>query len=134
MRLIFSALLAVAISSSAFSAPKDPVASPELQKEFATFIGQFRAAVKANDAKAVAGLSKMPFLSHTDEYDAAAFETKVYKKEFTAKTRACIQSKKPLYERSSDNSEAYLIFCGEEIFRFHKTSAGFLFAEIGVND
>jgi hypothetical protein len=116
------------------SAPKEAVASPEVQKEFAAFIEKFRAALKANDLKAVTDLTKLPFLSHTDEYDAAAFQAKVYKKEFTAKTRACIQRSKAVYDRSPDNSESYLIFCGEEIFMFTKTSTGFLFTEIGVND
>ena len=118
----------------AAATPKQAVASPDVQKEFASFIANFRAALKANDAKAVASLTKMPFLSHTDEYDAAAFQNKVYKKEFTAKTRACIERSKPLYDRAPDRSESYSIFCGEEIFTFTRTPKGFLFTEIGVND
>lgn len=132
-RLMIAAAL-LSLASSALAAPKEPVASPEVQKEFAAFIEKFRTALKANDPKAVVGLTKLPFLSHTNEYDAAAFQAKVYKKEFTAKTRACIQRSKAVYERSPDNSGAYLIFCGEEIFRFTRTSTGFLFAEIGDND
>jgi hypothetical protein len=137
MNSLFRLLIAAALLSlapAAVAAPKEPVASPEVQKEFAVFIEKFRTALKVNDPKAVVGLTKLPFLSHTNEYDAAAFQAKVYKKEFTAKTRACIQRAKAVYERSPDNSEAYLIFCGEEIFRFSKTSTGFLFAEIGIND
>jgi hypothetical protein len=130
-----SAFMAPAFSApSSVSAPKQAVASPELQKEFAAFIEKFRAAVKANDVKAVVGMTRMPFLSHTDEYDATAFETKVFKKEFTAKTRACIQRSKPLYDRSPDKTESYSIFCGEEIFMFTKTPTGFLFTDIGAND
>jgi hypothetical protein len=132
--------LAPAFAAPAVAAPqsavarKEAVASPEVQKEFATFIEKFRAALKANDVTAVTGLTKLPFLSHTDEYDAAAFQAKVYKKEFTSKTRACIQRSKAVYNRSPDNSESYFIFCGDEIFVFTRTPAGFLLAEIGVND
>lgn len=118
----------------AAATPKQAVASPEVQKEFAGFIANFRGALKANDAKAVASLTKMPFLSHTDMYDAAAFQNKVYKKEFTAKTRACIERSKALYDRAPDKSESYSIFCGEEIFTFTRTPEGFLFTEIGAND
>ena len=134
-KLIFAAaLFAPAFAAVAAPAPKEAVASPEVQKEFAAFIEKFRTALKANDVKAVTGLTKLPFMSHTDEYDAAAFQTKVYKKEFTAKTRACIQNKKAVYDRSPDKTESYAIFCGDEIFSFTKTPSGFLFTEIGVND
>ena len=132
--MLAAALLSLAPAAVAAPKPKDPVASPEVQKEFAAFIEKFRAALKANDVKAIVGLSKMPFLSHTDEYDAAAFEAKVYKKEFSAKTRACIQTKNAVYDRAPDKTESYSISCDEEIFSFTKTPAGFLFTGIGAND
>ena len=137
----FAALLAQPVApfagqalAATAQAPKEAVAPPELQKEFAAFIEKFRAALKANDSKAVAALTKLPFMSHTDMHDAASFHQKVYKKDFTAKTRACLQRGKAVYDRSPDNSESYFMFCGEEIFVFTKTPAGFLFTEIGVND
>jgi hypothetical protein len=129
-----SAALVAPASAAPQATPKQAVASPEVQKEFEAFIQKFRAALKTNDAKAVASLTKMPFLSHTDMYDAAAFQNKVYKKEFTAKTRACIERGKALYDRAPDKSESYSIFCGEEIFTFTKTPEGFLLTEIGAND
>jgi hypothetical protein len=132
-RLILAAAL-LSLAPVAVAAPKEPVASPEVQKEFASFIEKFRAALKANDLKAVTSLTKLPFMSHTDEYDAAAFQAKVYKKEFTAKTRACIQRSKAVYSRSPDKTESYVIFCGEELFSFTKTSTGFLFSDISAND
>jgi len=141
---LFAALLAQpaapfasqAFASQALAAPAQAQkkASPEVQKEFAAFIEKFRAALKANDSKAVAAMTKLPFMSHTDMHDAAAFHEKVYKKDLTAKTRACLQRNKAVYDRAPDNSEYYSIFCGEEIFLFTKTPTGFLFAEIGVND
>ncbi len=137
MRVLPGLLLAAVLFNPALAAPpapKDPVASPEVQKDFEAYILKFRGAVKANDAKAVADLTKMPFMSHTDMYDAAAFQNKVYRKEFTSKTRACIERSKPLYDRSPDKTESYSIFCGEEIFMFTKTPTGFLFTGIGAND
>ena len=138
MRVLPGLLLAAALfnlsPASAAPQPKQAVASPEVQKEFEGFIAKFRAALKANDVKAVAGLTKMPFMSHTDMYDAAAFQNKVYKKEFTAKTRACIERGKAVYDRAPDKSESYSIFCGDEIFMFTKAPEGFLFTEIGAND
>jgi len=138
---LFAALLAQPVASFAgqalaapAQAPKNAVASPEVQKEFAAFIAKFRAALKANDSKAVAAMTKLPFMSHTDMHDAATFHEKVYKKDLTAKTRACLQREKAVYDRAPDNSDNYFLFCGEEIFTFTKTPAGFLFTEIGVND
>ena len=128
------ALVAPAHAAPQAATPKQAVASPDVQKEFASFIASFRAALKSNDAKAVASLTKMPFLSHTDMYDAVAFKNKVYKKEFTAKIRTCIERSKALYDRAPDKSESYSIFCGEEIFTFTRTPEGFLLTEIGVND
>ncbi len=113
-------------------APKPEVASPALQKEFNAFIGKFRAALKANDASAVAGMTKFPFGSNAA--DAAQFRAKIYPSFFNAKTRACIQRGKAVYDRDGLNNDNFFIFCGDDIFVFTKTPAGFLFTEIGVND
>lgn len=136
MKFLLSLVLAATLATPAIAAPapKDPVASPELQKEFASFIEKFRAAVKANDPDAVAGMSKMPFVNHTDMRSAAEFRDKVYKTNFTPKVRACIQRAKAVYDRDGDNNDNFFIFCGDEIYIFTKTPAGFQFTEIGVND
>jgi hypothetical protein len=138
---LFAALLAQPLTSFAgqasaapAQAPKKAVASPAVQKEFAAFIEKFRAALKANDAAAVAGMTKLPFMNDASTRDAAQFREKVYKQDFTAKTRACLQRNKAVYDRAPDNSDNYSIFCGEEIFLFTRTPAGFLFTEIGMND
>lgn len=114
--------------------PKQAVASHDLQKEFAGFIAKFRAALKANDAAAVAGMTRLPFMKDASIRDAAQFREKIYKQDFTAKTRACIQRSRAVYDRDQLNNDNYFIFCGEDIFVFTKTPAGFLFTEIGVND
>ena len=115
-------------------APPKAVASPALQKEFDGFIGKFRAALKANDSAAVAGMTRLPFMQDASTRDAAQFREKVYKRDFTAKNRACIQRGKAVYDRDGENNDSYFIFCGEDIFVFTKTPAGFLFTEVGVND
>ena len=100
----------------------------------ADFGGADRAALKANDSAAVAGMTRLPFMQDASTRDAAQFREKVYKRDFTAKKRACIQRAKAVYGRDGENNDNFFIFCGEDIFTFTKTPAGFLFTEIGVND
>ena len=137
MKLLLRIVLTAALAhlAPAFAqAPKKAVASPALQKEFVGFIEKFRAALKANDSAAVAGMTRLPFMNNASIRDAAQFREKVYKPDFTAKNRACIQRGKAVYDRDQENNDNYFIFCGEDIFVFTKTPAGFLFTEVGVND
>ena len=122
------------MASSSSPTPKKAVASPALQKEFDGFIVKFRAALKANDSAAVAGMTRLPYMNDGSIGDAAQFREKVYKPDFTAKNRACIQRGKAVYDRDGENNDNYFIFCGESVFVFTKTPAGFLFTEVGVND
>ena len=115
-------------------APKKAVAPPELQKEFDGFVGKFRAALKANDSAAVAGMTRLPFMADSSIRDAAQFRAKTYPAIFTAKHRACLQRGKAVYDRDGENNDNYFIFCGQTIFVFTKTPTGFLFTETGVND
>ena len=134
MRFLLGIVLAAALVqlAPAFAqAPKKAVASPALRKEFADFIEKFRAALKANDSAAVAGMTRLPF---EGARDAAQFRAKAYPQTFTAKKRACIQSGKAVYDRDGENNDNYFIFCGQDIFTFTRTPAGFLFTEVGVND
>ena len=133
LRIVLTAAL-VHLAPAFAQAPKKAVASPALQKEFAGFIEKFRAALKANDSAAVAGITRLPFMNNTSIRDAAQFREKVYKPDFTAKNRACIQRGKAVYDRDQENNDNYFIFCGEDIFVFTKTPAGFIFTEVGVND
>ena len=133
LRIVLAAAL-VQLAPAFAQAPKKAVASPALQKEFAGFIEKFRAALKANDSAAVAGMTRLPFMNDSSTRDAAQFREKIYKPEFTAKNRACIQRGKAIYDRDGDNNDSYSIFCGDLIFVFTKTPAGFLFTDISMND
>ena len=137
MKFLLRIVLAAALMhlAPAFAqAPKNAVAPPALQKEFDGFIAKFRGALKANDSAAVAGMTQLPFMKDNSIRDAAQFRDKIYKREFTAKTRACVQRGKAVYDRDGLNNDYYVIFCGDDIFVFTKTPAGFLFTEIGMND
>jgi hypothetical protein len=137
MSILFRIFLALAFMSPALAlaqAPKKAVASPALQAEFDKFIASFRKALKANDAAAVAGMTKLPFMGDKNYSDAAQFRAKGYAEFLPARDRACIQRKKAVYERDQENNDNYFIFCGEQIFTFTRTPAGFLFTDIGVND
>jgi hypothetical protein len=124
----------VTLAPAAAQAAKNAVASPAVQKEFDGFIEKFRAALKANDSAAVAGMTRLPFMNDSAVRDAAQFRAKTYPTTFTAKNRACIQRGKAFYDRDQENNDYYSIFCGELIFVFTKTPAGFLFTDVGVND
>jgi hypothetical protein len=111
--------------------PKPPAG---VQKEFDDFLGPFRAALKANDAAAVAAMTKMPFFHDDAMIDAAQFQVKAYPAYFTKKTRACLRNTKAVYDRDGENNDNYFIFCGEQIFVFVRTPTGFLFSEVSAND
>jgi hypothetical protein len=115
-------------------APKKAVASPGVQKEFDSFVVKFRAAVKANDSAGVAGMTQLPFMADESGRNATQFRAKAYPILFTAKNRACLQRSKGVYDRDGENNETFAIFCGQVIFVFTKTSAGFLFTEASPND
>jgi hypothetical protein len=66
--------------------------------------------------------------------DTAQFRAKTYPFIFTAKNRASIQGGKAVYDRDGENNDNYFIFCGQLIFVFTRTPAGFLFTEVGAND
>ena len=133
LTIVFAAAL-VHLAPAFAQAPKKAVASPGLLKECDGFITKFRAALKANDSAAVAGMTRLPYMNDSSIRDATQFREKVYKPDFTAKIRACIQRGKAVYDRDGENNDNYFIFCGEDIFVFTKTPAGFLFTEVGVND
>jgi hypothetical protein len=133
LRIMLAAAL-VNLAPAVAKAPKEAVASPALQKEFDGFIEKFRAALKANDSAAIAGMTRLPFMNDSAIRDAAQFRANTYATSFTAKNRACLQRGKALYQREEDKTDTYCVFCGEDIFVFTKTPTGFLFTDISVND
>ena len=124
----------VNLAPAVAQAPKKAVASPALQKEFDGFIEKFRAALRTNDSAAVAGMTRLPFMNDSAIRDAAQFRAKTYPTSFTPKNRACVQRGKAVYDRDDYKNDYYSVFCGDMIFVFTKTPAGFLFTDIGVND
>jgi hypothetical protein len=132
LRIVLAAALvqvAPAFAQMSKDAPKN--APPALQKEFDGFIAKFRTALTANDS---AAMTRLPFMKEASIGDAAQFRDKIYKPDFTAKNRACLQRGKAVYDRDGENNDNFFIFCGEKIFVFTNTPAGFLFTEIGAND
>lgn len=132
-QIVFAAAL-ISLAPAVAQTPKKAIATPALQKEFDGFIEKFRAALKANDPTAVAGMTRMPFEYDGSMRDAAQFRAKAYPRTFTAKNRECIQHGKATYDRDGENNDNYFIFCGNFIFTFTRTSAGFLLTDIGAND
>lgn len=133
LRIVLATAL-VNLAPAVAQAPKQAVASPALQREFDGFIEKFRAALRTNDSAAVAGMTRLPFMNDSAVRDAAQFRAKTYTTFFTAKNRACIQRSKAVYDRDPEKNESYSVFCGQHIFVFTKTPAGFLFTDIGAND
>jgi hypothetical protein len=76
-RIVLAATLAL-VAPAVAQAPKKATASPDLQKEFDGFIAKFRAALKANDSAAVAGMTRLPFMNDSSIRDAAQFRAKIY--------------------------------------------------------
>lgn len=135
MRIFSIIVLASALMSPTLALAQAPKkASPAVQAEFDGFIAKFRAALKANDAAAVAGMTRLPFMGDKTYSDVAQFSVKGYQEFFPAKDRACVQRKKAIYDRDGENNDTYHVLCSETIFTFTKTPAGFLFTDVGVND
>jgi hypothetical protein len=135
MRILSGILVAAALLQPApvfAQAPGKP--SPAVQKEFDGFIAKFRAALKANDAAAIAALTQLPFMGDDSVRDAAQFRAKAYPRDFTAKNRACLQRTKPVYAVDGNKNDTYSVICGESIFTFTRTPAGFLFTDLDTND
>jgi hypothetical protein len=126
---------ALLLAAPAFAQTTAPAKAPAaLQQEFTGFIARFRAALKDNDAAAIAGMTRLPFPYGEAKLDAAQFRTTAYPKLFTAKARGCLQREKATYDRDPEKSDNFFVFCGQSIFVFTKTPAGFLFTEVGAND
>lgn len=137
MKTLPALAIAAALASLApafAQAPKPATASAAVQKEFGDFIGRFRAALKANDAAAVAGMTKLPYMGDASIADAAEFRAKAWPSDFNAKNRTCLQRTKPVYDRDGANNEIYAIACGGSIFTFTRTSAGFQLTDVDIAD
>ena len=135
LKAIPGIVLAIALSCSAcvMALASDKV-PPAVQAEFARFMTKFRVALKANDAAAVAALTKLPFPGDASIGVAAQFQAKTYKESFSPKNRACIRRGNAIYALNDARDDTYAIFCGQLIFTFTRTPAGFLLTDIDMND
>jgi molybdopterin converting factor small subunit len=134
MRLVIIAATLVGLSAANAQQPKAAVPTSAVKQEFDGFIQKFRGALKANDVIAVAAMTRLPYQGDEAIRTVDQFRAKIYKSYFTAKNRACLQSGKTVYDPDDYKNDAYAVSCGDDIFVFTKTSSGFLFTDISVND
>ena len=127
-------LVAAALTTDAALAQRVPPGPPAIEAEFREFIGGFRQALRANDANAVAALSRFPMQHNGDMHDQAAFLRTTYRQLFTQRNRTCLQNVRPVYDKDGEGTHSYVVFCGDTGFYFTKKADGFRFAETGVND
>lgn len=107
-------------------------APANIQRDYDQFIAKFRVALKANDANAVTEMTRFPF--YWDEMrDAAYFRQNLYAKIFTPKVRNCLARAKGAYDRAPNGEDNFTLICGEDLFLFTRTPAGFRFAETAAS-
>ena len=129
--IVFAIALLHGAAAMAGSPEKAPAA---VQSDFNGFIAKFGAALKANDAVAVAGMTKLPFMGDAAVSDAAQFRAKIYKDSFSAKNRACLRHGPAVYARNEAHDDSYSVFCGDLIFTFTQGPDGFQLTDIDMND
>lgn len=131
---VLIAALLLQLFPAVAQAQKTAEAPVTLRQEFDAFLAKFRAALKANDPAAVAGMTQLPFMKNDYYGDVTQFPTKGYPDLFPPKVRRCIANSNATYDRDQEGNDSFHISCGEEIFVFKKTPQGFLFTEVGMND
>lgn len=119
LRSFFLALLVVVSAQQACFAA---------DKEFDAYWTKFKTALKTDDKNAIASMTKLPYMLANKNLNKQQFIQK-YNVLFPASTKKCLQKEKP-----QGDKDAYMVFCGEEIFIFNKINGKYLFTEIGVND
>lgn len=129
----FGLALAVLSGGSAL-AQRDPPAPPAVQAEFRAFIAEFRKALRANDASAVASLTRMPIYYDDANRDRSYFETRIYRQMFTQRDRNCLQTTRAVYDQRPGENGYYILFCGDTMFIFTKKEDGFRFEGTHPND
>lgn len=94
---------------------------------FAEFFSAFKAAVARNDAKAVAGMTQLPFPFDSRPRDAAAFQ-KIFPRLFDAKVRACFAKAQAVVEQ-----DAQVVSCGRYIFYFRVVQGHYRLIEFAAD-
>jgi len=109
------------------SAPGLARAAETSAPSFSSFLVSFKAAVARNDAKAIADMTKLPFLFDSKPRDHNGFQ-RIYPALFDAKVRACFAKAKPLTEE-----DRFVIYCGRYIFYFGLDSGRYAFIEFAAD-
>jgi hypothetical protein len=95
--------------------------------DFNTFYLAFKAAVARNDAKAVAGMTQLPFLFDGRPRNSFGFQ-KIYPQLFDANVRTCFAKAKPVIEQ-----DAQVVNCGRYIFYFRVMKDRYRFIEFAAD-
>ena len=120
-------LFITAFSAGAAHAQRVPPGPPAVEAEFRQFIAGFRQALRANDASAVAALTRFPMYYNDAQRDRAYFESRIYRQMFTQRDRTCLQTARGVYDKDGEGTEGFSLFCGSTIFIFTKKADGFRF-------
>lgn len=102
-------------------------AGPAATDGFPAFWSEFTAALSADDAGAVARLTRFPFLLEGEERDSTAHMV-LYDALFTPPARACLAAATPLLE-----DDRYVAFCGPVIYYFERRDDGWRFTEFAAD-
>ena len=115
-----AALVLVGAASPAFAADDG----------FLTFWKSFATAVGKDDTKALAGMIALgPELG-----DNGGSFAKFHAGDLDRKTRACLARTKPVRSVDGQGRVSYDAFCGQVIYIFEKTAAGWKMDGIGADD
>lgn len=97
--------------------------------DFSTFQTQFRQALAQPDGKALAALTRMPFLFEGRPHDAAAFVHKVWPRLFTPALRRCLRETPAQAEAPNER----VVFCRPYAFYFEARSGRWQLREFGAD-
>lgn len=127
-------LLLATLSTGSALAQRAPAGPPAVAAEFRQFLTGFRQALRANDASAVAALTRLPIYYDDAHRDRAYFESRIYRQMFTQRNRTCLQTARAVYDKDGEGTEGFSLFCGDTIFIFTKKADGFRFEGTHPND
>ena len=94
---------------------------------FSPFFSAFKTAVARNDAKAIAGMTQLPFLFDGKLRDSAGFQ-EIYPQLFDANVRACFAKAKATVDQ-----DAQVVDCGRYLFYFRMVQGRYRFVEFAAD-
>lgn len=121
MRIALGLAAGLCLAAPASAAPADG---------FAAFWPAFAAAAAKDDAKALAAMTTLgPGLGD----DGTSF-AKFHARHLGPAARGCLAKAKPLRDVGPQGALSYSVFCGEVIYVFSKSAAGWRLTDLGAND